>query len=98
MVVDNSVFFSGLVVPDVPLEETEMLRKEAARHNIELVLLTTPTTPKTRMKAITEASEGFVYLVSSVGVTGARATVSSKVQSLLKDIKEVRFKLLIFPS
>lgn len=37
MVVDNSVFFSGLVVPDVPLEETEMLRKEAARHNIELV-------------------------------------------------------------
>ncbi|KAM3378234.1 tryptophan synthase alpha chain [Capsicum galapagoense] len=78
----------GLVVPDVPLEETEMLRKEAARHNIELVLLTTPTTPKTRMKAITEASEGFVYLVSSVGVTGARASVSSKVQSLLKDIKE----------
>ncbi|CAN4108685.1 unnamed protein product [Withania somnifera] len=82
----------GLVVPDVPLEETEILRKEAARHSIELVLLTTPTTPKTRMKAITEASEGFVYLVSSVGVTGARASVSSKVQSLLKDIKETTSK------
>ncbi|MCD9645564.1 cTPxI [Datura stramonium] len=78
----------GLVVPDVPLEETEMLRNEAARHNIELVLLTTPTTPTTRMKAIAEASEGFVYLVSSVGVTGARESVSSMVPSLLKDIKE----------
>nr|XP_009784855.1 PREDICTED: tryptophan synthase alpha chain-like isoform X2 [Nicotiana sylvestris] len=82
----------GLVVPDVPLEETETLRKEAARHNIELVLLTTPTTPTVRMKAITEASEGFVYLVSSIGVTGARESVSSKVQSLLIDIKEATSK------
>ncbi|KAL6499528.1 Transient receptor putative cation channel subfamily A member 1 [Orobanche gracilis] len=82
----------GLVVPDVPLEETEILRQEAINNNIELVLLTTPTTPKTRMKAITEASEGFVYLVSSVGVTGARASVSEKVQSLLQEIKEATSK------
>ncbi|URE41013.1 Indole-3-glycerol phosphate lyase [Musa troglodytarum] len=78
----------GLVVPDVPLEETESLRKEAAKHNIELVLLTTPTTPTERMKEIVQASEGFVYLVSSIGVTGARASVSSRVQSLLQEIKE----------
>ncbi|PIN15896.1 Tryptophan synthase alpha chain [Handroanthus impetiginosus] len=82
----------GLVVPDVPLEETEILRKEAINKNIELVLLTTPTTPATRMKAIVEASEGFVYLVSSVGVTGARASVSGKVQSLLREIKEATSK------
>ncbi|KAL0437414.1 UNVERIFIED_CONTAM: Tryptophan synthase alpha chain, chloroplastic [Sesamum radiatum] len=82
----------GLVVPDVPLEETEILRKEASDNNIELVLLTTPTTPTARMKTIVEASEGFVYLVSSVGVTGARASVSDKVQSLLKEIKEATSK------
>ncbi|KAL8548114.1 hypothetical protein ACS0TY_007436 [Phlomoides rotata] len=82
----------GLVVPDVPLEETEILRKEAISKNIELVLLTTPTTPIARMQAIVEASEGFVYLVSSVGVTGARASVSEKVQSLLKEIKEATSK------
>ncbi|XP_022854740.1 tryptophan synthase alpha chain-like isoform X1 [Olea europaea var. sylvestris] len=82
----------GLVVPDVPLEETGILRKEAASNNVELVLLTTPTTPIPRMKAIVEASEGFVYLVSSVGVTGARASVSDKVQSLLHEIKEVTSK------
>ncbi|KAG6434925.1 hypothetical protein SASPL_106569 [Salvia splendens] len=91
----------GLVVPDVPLEETDILRKEAADKNIELVsfpidnsfpgyvLLTTPTTPRERMQDIVEASEGFVYLVSSVGVTGARGSVNNKVQSLLLDIKEV---------
>ncbi|CAL1356978.1 unnamed protein product [Linum trigynum] len=82
----------GLVVPDVPLEETELLRKEALKNNIELVLLTTPTTPTERMKAIVEASEGFIYLVSSIGVTGARASVSTKVQTLLQDIKEATTK------
>ncbi|KAK9704943.1 hypothetical protein RND81_07G021700 [Saponaria officinalis] len=82
----------GLVVPDVPLEETEALRKEAVQNGIELVLLTTPTTPTDRMKAIVEASEGFVYLVSSIGVTGARADVSDRVQQLLSDIKDASDK------
>ncbi|KAH9729574.1 Tryptophan synthase alpha chain [Citrus sinensis] len=78
----------GLVVPDVPLEETESLQKEAMKNKIELVLFTTPTTPTDRMKAIVEASEGFVYLVSSIGVTGARASISGHVQTLLREIKE----------
>ncbi|WJX84684.1 cTPxI [Trifolium repens] len=82
----------GLVVPDVPLEETKTLREEAKKNGIELVLLTTPTTPTDRMKAIVDAAEGFVYLVSSVGVTGARASVSGKVQALLQDIKEATTK------
>ncbi|TKY62403.1 Tryptophan synthase alpha chain [Spatholobus suberectus] len=82
----------GLVVPDVPLEETETLRIEAKKNGIELVLLTTPTTPTDRMKAIVDAAEGFVYLVSSVGVTGARASVSGTVQSLLQEIKEATTK------
>lgn len=82
----------GLVVPDVPLEETDILRKEALKNNIELVLLTTPTTPVERMKAIAEASEGFLYLVSSIGVTGARTSVSERVPALLKEIKEATSK------
>ncbi|KAK9919777.1 hypothetical protein M0R45_028355 [Rubus argutus] len=60
----------GLLVPDVPLEETDILRKEALKNNIELVLLTTPTTPIERMKAIAEASEGFLYLVAGWGADG----------------------------
>ncbi|XP_052169984.1 tryptophan synthase alpha chain [Diospyros lotus] len=88
----KDVGIHGLVVPDVPLEETEILREEAVKNNIELVLLTTPTTPTERMKAIVEASEGFVYLVSSVGVTGARSSVSDGVQILLQEIKEATSK------
>ncbi|KAM0840723.1 hypothetical protein ACQ4PT_059489 [Festuca glaucescens] len=82
----------GLVVPDVPLEETDILRSEAAKNNLELVLLTTPTTPTERMERITKASEGFVYLVSTTGVTGARADVSFKVEALLQEIKQVTDK------
>uniref|UniRef100_A0A5B7BCK7 Putative tryptophan synthase alpha chain n=1 Tax=Davidia involucrata TaxID=16924 RepID=A0A5B7BCK7_DAVIN len=88
----KNVGVHGLVVPDVPLEETEILRKEAVKKKIELVLLTTPTTPTNRMKAIVEASEGYVYLVSSVGVTGTRGFVSERVQTLLQDIKEATSK------
>lgn len=88
----RDVGVQGLVVPDVPLEETELLREGALSNGIELVLLTTPTTPTERMKRIVEASEGFIYLVSSIGVTGARSSVSGKVESLLKDIKEATDK------
>lgn len=92
MSIIKDVGVHGLVVPDVPLEETDILRKEALKNNIELVLLTTPTTPVERMKAIAEASEGFLYLVSSIGVTGARTSVSERVPALLKEIKEATSK------
>ncbi|CAA7395259.1 unnamed protein product [Spirodela intermedia] len=88
----RTVGVRGLVVPDVPLEETQVLREEASKNDIELVLLTTPTTPAKRMKDIVDASEGFIYLVSTVGVTGARASISTRVQSLLQEIKEVTAK------
>uniref|UniRef100_A0A0D9W057 Uncharacterized protein n=1 Tax=Leersia perrieri TaxID=77586 RepID=A0A0D9W057_9ORYZ len=82
----------GLVVPDLPLEEATLLRNEAITHNIELVLLTTPTTPTERMEEIAKASEGFIYLVSSVGVTGTRSNVNLRVEHLLQEIKKVTDK------
>ncbi|KAL6138927.1 hypothetical protein ACLB2K_064206 [Fragaria x ananassa] len=78
----------GLLVPDIPFEETEILRKEAANYNVELVLPTTPATTTDRMKDIVKASEGFVYLASTAGVTGARGSVNEQVKGLLKEIKE----------
>ncbi|WJX78952.1 cTPxI [Trifolium repens] len=56
------------------------------------VLLTTPTTPPNQMKVIVHGAEGFVYLVSSLGVTGTRASISSKVQALLQEIKKASSK------
>ncbi|XP_039140625.1 tryptophan synthase alpha chain-like isoform X2 [Dioscorea cayenensis subsp. rotundata] len=52
----------GLIVPDLPFEESAQLRKEALKKDIEFTLLVTPTTEPSRRKAIVDASEGFVYL------------------------------------
>ncbi|KAI3952833.1 hypothetical protein MKX01_006876 [Papaver californicum] len=89
----KKVSVHGLLVPDISFEQTEILIRDATlQHKIELVLLTRPETPTERMKAIVEASQGFVYLVSSKGVTGARPTVNSQVQDLIREIKEATTK------
>lgn len=53
---------AGLLIPDIPLEETVKAREIAASYGIELVLLATPTTSMSRMAKISEATSGFVYL------------------------------------
>jgi tryptophan synthase alpha chain len=77
----------GLLVPDIPLEETPDIRAVAESHGIELVLLTTPTTAAPRMRRIAELSQGFVYLVSVAGVTGARGTMEARVEGLISGLK-----------
>jgi len=61
----------GAIVPDVPLEETGALRAAFAASGLALPLLVAPTTPPARARAIAAASEGFVYIVSRLGVTSA---------------------------
>lgn len=75
-------------MPDLPLEETESLREKTKAAGIELVLLTTPTTPQERMGLISKAADGFVYLVSDTGVTGMRTKVADRVQGLLGMLRE----------
>ena len=79
---------SGLVVPDLPLEEAEKLSQIAESNEIDLVLLVAPTTPKDRMKKIAETSNGFTYLVSVTGVTGERSSLEENVQSLVRQLKD----------
>jgi tryptophan synthase alpha chain len=62
---------AGAIVPDIPLEETASLRSVFASRGLALPLLVAPTTPLERAVAIAEASDGFVYLVSRLGVTSA---------------------------
>jgi tryptophan synthase alpha chain len=62
----------GAIVPDVPLEETPAIRAAFAPHGLALPLLVAPTTPALRAATIARASDGFTYLVSRLGVTGAR--------------------------
>lgn len=80
---------SGLVVPDLPLEEAERLSPIAAAHGLDLVLLVAPTTPADRMVRIAERSRGFTYLVSVTGVTGERVSLESRVEGLVQRLSEV---------
>ena len=59
---------AGILVPDIPLEETAAVREVASAHGLELVLLTTPTTPRERATAIARATQGFLYLVAVIGM------------------------------
>ena len=78
---------SGLVVPDLPLEEAERLSPLAAERGLDLVLLVAPTTPPQRMVRIAEKSRGFTYLVSVTGVTGERAQMETRVEGLVHQLK-----------
>ena len=82
----------GLVVPDLPLEEAESLLKPAADMGIEVVLLVAPTSPRERIEAIAQQSQGFIYLVSVTGVTGMRNQIESRVQDLLTQMRAVTDK------
>jgi len=82
----------GLVVPDLPLEESHILLEPAAKVGIEVILLVAPTTPPERFEAIASQSQGFIYLVSSTGVTGVRSEVNKKVQSILEKLRTVTDK------
>lgn len=69
---------SGLIVPDLPLEESGSLREAAAAAGLAWIPLVAPTSPPDRVKAITETSTGFVYAVSTLGVTGTREQLSER--------------------
>ncbi|MCC0177910.1 tryptophan synthase subunit alpha [Waterburya agarophytonicola K14] len=77
---------SGLVVPDLPLEEAEILLEPAQKMGIEVTLLVAPTSSPERIKAIATQSQGFIYLVSVTGVTGVRSQMAANVKDLLADL------------
>ena len=80
---------AGLVVPDLPLEEAELLSSIALSHGLDLILLIAPTSPMERIKKISTRSQGFTYLVSVTGVTGERSVIDKRVKTLVKEIKNI---------
>lgn len=70
---------AGLIVPDLPLEESGPLAELCRREDVALVQLITPTTPKDRAVRIAERSTGFIYYVSVTGITGERTNLPPEV-------------------
>ena len=77
---------SGLVAPDLPLEEAEILLTPAEEIGIEVTLLVAPTSSQERINAVAAQSQGFIYLVSVTGVTGVRSEMASGVKNLVADL------------
>ena len=82
----------GLLVPDLPLEEMDTLLSAAEAVGIAVILLVAPTSPDARIQAIAQRSQGFIYLVSVTGVTGARQALATRVEGLLEDIHKTTDK------
>ncbi len=79
----------GLILPDVPFEETVRLSSACAEHGVQRVLLVAPTSTPDRMVRIAAASRGFVYCVSVTGVTGARSELPADLEQLVARIRRV---------
>ncbi|MDP9376236.1 MAG: tryptophan synthase subunit alpha [Actinomycetota bacterium] len=75
---------SGVIVPDIPLEEAPALRASCQQAGLALVPLIAPTTPEPRLEAIGSHAAGFLYTVSVAGITGERSSVDASVAALVK--------------
>ncbi|MEA1895020.1 MAG: tryptophan synthase subunit alpha [Euryarchaeota archaeon] len=74
---------TGIIVPDLPVEEAEDLAAHCKVHGVDLIFLIAPTTYPERMHKIVDVGSGFIYLVARIGVTGARDDVASSTFSLI---------------
>ncbi|HKL18338.1 MAG TPA: tryptophan synthase subunit alpha [Halalkalibaculum sp.] len=80
----------GLIIPDLPVEESGILEVKAEEYELPLIYLVAPNTSDKRMQLIDDKSQGFVYCVSVTGVTGARdgKEVSKSVNRFIERVKQ----------
>jgi len=77
----------GIIVPDLPIEESSALKKACNGNNIDLIFLVAPTTTSERLSMILDKASGFIYLVSLLGVTGAREKLGRNLSKLVEGVK-----------
>ena len=78
----------GIISPDVPYDEKDEISEVAKFHGVDVISLIAPTS-KERIQMIAKDAEGFIYVVSSLGVTGIRSEIKTDLKSIIEDIKEV---------
>lgn len=79
---------SAVIVPDTPFEEKEELLPYCNAHGVELISLIAPTSHD-RIKTIAKEAQGFVYCVSSLGVTGVRSEIKTDIEEMISLVKSV---------
>ena len=84
----KEVGIDGIIVPDVPFEEKDEFESECNRYDISLISLIAPTSGK-RAEEIAREAQGFLYCVSSLGVTGMRSDINTNIAELITQVKKV---------
>lgn len=83
----KEIGIDGLILPDVPFEEKEEFLPFCHKYGVDLVSLIAPTSEK-RIAMIAREAEGFLYIVSSLGVTGVRSEIKTDLASIVKVVRE----------
>lgn len=79
---------SGVIVPDLPYEEKDEVQSVADKYDIDVISLVAPTS-EDRIKMIASDAKGFIYTVSSMGVTGMRSKITTDLSAIVSHIKSV---------
>lgn len=85
----NAAGVDGCIIPDLPLEEEEILKVMFEASDIELIRLVTLTSPLERIQAIASQGKGYLYAVTITGITGARSGFGENLGSYLQKVKSV---------
>lgn len=78
----------GIILPDVPFEEKEEFVSSFRKYGLDFISFVTPSSYD-RIQMIAREATGFVYCVSSLGVTGMRTNISTKIDEMIQSVKEV---------
>jgi tryptophan synthase alpha chain len=78
----------GLIIPDLPPEEGAELEASTRKLNLDLIYLLAPTSTEERISLVAEKSQGFIYLVSLTGVTGARQTLPPELEDFVRRVRQ----------
>ncbi len=88
----EKVGIDALILPDVPFEEKREFESVLSKHSIDLISMIAPTS-KNRVTMIAKEAKGFIYCVSSLGVTGERSNFSGNLKDLIDTVRSVRADL-----
>ena len=83
----KEIGIDGLILPDLPFEEKDEFLPLCKQYGVDLISLIAPTS-ENRIAMIAKEAEGFIYVVSSLGVTGMRSEIKTDLTSIIKVIRE----------
>lgn len=84
----GQVGVDGIIIPDMPYEEKEEITPFAKKYGVDIISLIAPTSDE-RIKTIAKDASGFIYIVSSLGVTGMRDNINTDISSIVSTVRSV---------